>query len=308
MKHSLSHYFIPQQKNNYRAALLRTNTILLLIAFYLLNHSFVKLIAFLKPGVLGYSSEITVDKVLNQTNQQRRNNGLIALKYNSTLSESATKKAQDMFNSNYWSHNSPSGKIPWDFFKEVGYQYTVAGENLARDFYDTNSLIKAWMNSPTHRANITNDKYQEIGIGVVNGILGGIKTTLVVQHFATPVSAIANKVETKTSATNINPNIQTQPVLIPLSEENEIILYSPDLSLSQNPEVLSERNIYINPLLINKVVGVIFFVLIISVLFVDGFITIKNNTRRLTGSTIGHIGFLLVILILILTNQQGIIF
>lgn len=45
------------------------------------------------------------------------------------------------------------------------------------------------MNSPTHKENIINPKYKEIGIGVVNGTLGGIKTTLVVQHFGTPLAA-----------------------------------------------------------------------------------------------------------------------
>lgn len=304
MKRSLSHYFIPQERNNHRAALLRVNTILILIAFYLLNHSIIKFIAFVKPGILGYSSEITANKILDQTNQERQNIGLVPLKYNSALSDSATKKAQDMFNLNYWSHNSPSGKVPWDFFKESGYQYKVAGENLARDFYDTDSLIKAWMNSPTHRANITNNKYQEIGIGVVDGILGGIKTTLVVQHFASPVNAVAGQTVTKNNNSPFE-NIENKSIgeAIPVTEENEIVLNS-----SQDYKISSERNKYINPIIINKIIGTILFVLIISTLFIDGFITIKNNTSRLTGSTIGHIGFLLVILLLILTNQQGVIF
>jgi uncharacterized protein YkwD len=310
VKHSLSHYFIPQAKNNHRAALLRVNAILILIAFYLLNQSVIKFVAFLKPGVLGYSSEITAQKVLNQTNQQRQNNGLPVLKYNSVLSDSATRKAQDMFANNYWAHNSPAGKVPWDFFKESGYKYTVAGENLARDFYDTSSLLKAWMNSPTHRDNIVNSKYQEIGIGVVNGVLGGVKTTLVVQHFANPASAIASQPQ-KTSPQNYQQPIPEKVPAIQLANEvntEEVLLPSSELVTSQAPEVLAGEKKYINPLLINKIVGTVLFLLIISVLFIDGFGTLKNNNRRLTGSTVGHIAFLVVILMLILTNTQGVIF
>lgn len=303
MKHFWKHWFLPLERNNHRAALLRTNTLLILIAFYLFNHSLIKFIGVIKPGILGYSSEITVQKVINQTNQKRQELGLSPLKYNSLLSESATQKAQDMFTNNYWAHTSPKGTTPWDFFKSVGYKYSVAGENLARDFYDTDSLMKAWMNSPTHRDNIVNSKYQEIGIGVVNGVLGGIKTTLVVQHFGTPLVAVAS--DTK-KATNSN---QNEEMILPDETIKADVLDSKEvISLPQTPEVLSEEKNLINPLLLNKIISVTLFILIIMVLFIDGFVTLKNNHLRLTGSNIGHIGFLLVILLLIITSQQGAIF
>ncbi|MCX6727176.1 MAG: CAP domain-containing protein, partial [Candidatus Shapirobacteria bacterium] len=181
-------YILPHEKNNHRALLLQPAFLLGFVFLYLLNQSFLKLITIVKPGVLGYSSEITAQKVYDLTNDERQKAGLPILHYNPVLSESATAKGQDMFASNYWAHNSPSGKTPWDFFRSAGYQYSVAGENLAKDFYDTNSVMKAWMNSPTHKANIINSKYQEIGIGVVNGTLNGVKTTLVVQHFGTPLN------------------------------------------------------------------------------------------------------------------------
>jgi uncharacterized protein YkwD len=284
VKHNLSRFFIPQEKNNFRAEILKNGFLFMLMSLYLLNHSLIKSFTLLKPGVLGYSSEITAQKVLDQTNQERSKLSLTPLKYNSILSQSAVKKAEDMFTNNYWSHTSPSGTTPWDFFKSAGYQYSLAGENLARDFYDTESLIKAWMNSPTHKANIINSKYQEIGIGVVNGTLNGIKTTLVVQHFGTPVTAISKE-------TTSNPNITSEIVTNP------------------NPNVLSEtQNQPINPLTLSKIFSFIIFGLIISVLFVDGYITLKKGIHRLTGSTVSHIGFLVVILLFIIYQQQGVIF
>ena len=293
MKHNFSRLFIPQEKNNFRADILKNSFLFLLVAFYLLNQTLAKYLSFVKPGVLGYSSEITAQKVLDQTNQERSKLGLPALKYNSLLSQSATQKAQDMFANNYWAHTSPSGTTPWNFFKNVGYKYSVAGENLARDFYDTESLMKAWMNSPTHKENIISSKYQEIGIGVVNGTLGGIKTTLVVQHFATPVVQISSNQKTK---------VETAPQSETLVQEQQEVI-------DNNSNVLAEtQNRPINPLAISKIVGIVIFGLIISVLFIDGYITLKKGIHRMTGSTVSHIGFLLVILLFILYQQQGVIF
>jgi uncharacterized protein YkwD len=49
--------------------------------------------------------------------------------------------------------------------KKVNYEYVVVGENLAEgDFTSDADLVKGWMDSPGHRANILNTKYEEIGI------------------------------------------------------------------------------------------------------------------------------------------------
>jgi uncharacterized protein YkwD len=285
----ISLLIIPQEKNNHRALLLQPGFLGIFIALYLLNQSFIKSITIAKPGVLGYSSEITAQKVIDQTNIVRARSGLPALRYNPILAKSAVAKAQDMFKNNYWAHNSPSGKNPWSFFKESGYQYSVAGENLAKDFYDTDSMMKAWMKSPTHRANIVHSKYKEIGIGVVNGILGGVKTTLVVQHFGTPLKAVVDEPKV--------PDPLPQEIVVENVAGVEVI--TPIEVSSPNP---------INPLLISKIIGGVMFVVIIGVLFIDGIITLKNGTQRMTGSSAGHIGFLAIIFLLMLFSRQGTIF
>lgn len=279
--------FVPHEKNNHRAILLQPWFLTLLLGFYLLNQLLIKSLTVVKPGVLGYSSEITTQKVLDLTNTERAKLKLSQLKLNSILSKSAQAKAQDMFKNNYWAHNSPQGKTPWDFFKAVDYQYSVAGENLAKDFYDTDSMVKAWMNSPTHRDNIVNSRYQETGIAVVNGVLNGIKTTLVVQHFGSPLNP---KLETTNS----------EPKLEPVNPAPNI---TQDNVLSANIDTKT-----ISPLQISKFMGTLLFVVIIGVLFVDSYITLKNNTHRLTGSSASHIGFLLIILIFVIFSQQGAIF
>lgn len=281
LKKLWTHYFIPQERNNYRASALKPNFLLFLLVAYLLNQSIIKTLTITKPGILGYSSEITAQKVFDQTNIERQKNGLPPLVYNETLSKSAKAKAEDMFANDYWAHNSPQGKNPWTFFDQVGYKYSVAGENLAKDFNNTDSLMKAWMASPTHKANIVHNSYQEIGIAVVNGTLGGIKTTLVVQHFGTPINSSVASKDT------------TQPII----------------ETDNNSNILGNSNQkMISPLFLSKIFATIIFVSLTIILFIDGYLTVKKNIHRFTGSTVGHIGFLIFIFLLILYNQQGRIF
>jgi len=280
------HFFVPHEKNNHRAFLLQPSFIGLFIAVYLLNQSFIKLLTMARPGVLGYSSEITAQKVYEDTNTQRLKQNLAPLHYNPKLSESATKKGEDMFKNNYWAHNSPDGTTPWDFFRAQGYEYSIAGENLAKDFYDTDTMMKAWMNSPTHRENIMNPKYQEIGIGVVNGVLNGVKTTLVVQHFGTPIDPMAIVKDTP----------EEKQFLADQNNSNQKVLA--DTSTAR----------LISPLDISKAIGSVMFILILVTLIIDGLVTLKNGTHRLTGSSAGHVGFIAVIFMLLIISRTGSIF
>jgi len=191
---TLQHLFHPRPSNNRRARVLHPEALIFVLGITLSSLTLVQLVAHQSDrlgAILGYASDITVEQVVALSNAERAKSGLPALRFNATLSQSATAKASDMFSNQYWAHTSPQGKEPWDFFRTAGYGYKVAGENLARDFSTTPDMMTAWMNSPTHRANIMNSRYEEIGIAVVNGTLNGIETTLVVQHFGSPAQAVA---------------------------------------------------------------------------------------------------------------------
>lgn len=123
--------------------------------------------------------------LIELTNKDRIAQGLAPLSYNAKLAASSNLKADDMAKGQYFSHNSPSGVTPWQWFSRAGYTYRYAGENLAVDFSDSASIETAWMNSPGHRANILNPNYTEIGISLATGIHKGRETTYVVQHFGT---------------------------------------------------------------------------------------------------------------------------
>lgn len=134
---------------------------------------------------------LTKAGVISQTNLERKNNGALpALKENPMLDAAAQIKLKDMFAKQYFEHISPSGVGPGDLADKVGYDYIYSGENLALgNFNGDIDLVTAWMNSPGHRANILNNKYQEIGVAVGKGMFEGRETWLAVQEFGMPRSA-----------------------------------------------------------------------------------------------------------------------
>lgn len=159
--------------------------------------------------ILGFSSTITVDEVVNMTNQERSQLGLAPLSVNPLLTQAAIAKAHDMFEKQYWAHTAPDGREPWDFMRSAGYHYQVAGENLARDFSSTGPMISAWMASPTHRDNMVNSRYSQIGVAVVNGVLQGTETTLVVQMFGQPLAAATQETSPEPSLPQLT---ETAPI------------------------------------------------------------------------------------------------
>ena len=138
-----------------------------------------------------FTSVLNTDNIVSLTNASRKEAGLKKIKINSKLQSAAQEKANDMINNQYFSHTSPSGKVAWDFLEVVGYNYLFAGENLAVGFLSSEDVTDGWMTSQSHRENILNKKYTEIGIGIVRGKFLGAETTIVVQMFGNPLKATA---------------------------------------------------------------------------------------------------------------------
>jgi uncharacterized YkwD family protein len=105
-------------------------------------------------------------QVIQLVNQERENRGLDPLTVNDTLTSIARTKSEDMVANNYFSHNSPTYGSPFDMLSQFGVSYSTAGENIASGQTTAASVMDTWMNSPGHAANILNDAYTEIGVGV----------------------------------------------------------------------------------------------------------------------------------------------
>ncbi|KKT80971.1 MAG: hypothetical protein A3B99_01480 [Candidatus Yanofskybacteria bacterium RIFCSPHIGHO2_02_FULL_44_12b] len=136
------------------------------------------------------NSFLTRSGVLQWTNIQRNNNGFSSLAESAELNSAAGIRAKDMFENQYFAHESPIGKDVGYAVDVVHYQYLMIGENLALgNFKDDQELVQAWMDSPGHRANILNERYEKIGISVLRGVFEGKTTWIAVQVFGRPVSA-----------------------------------------------------------------------------------------------------------------------
>lgn len=137
--------------------------------------------------VLGLSSQINSDEIVNETNSTRRQNGMAPLMINPKLQRAAEEKVADMFRNNYWAHVSPTGKQPWEFILNQDYSYQTAGENLARDFQTSKGVINGWMQSEGHRKNLLETNYTETGVAVGQGQINGRPSEIVVALYARPL-------------------------------------------------------------------------------------------------------------------------
>jgi len=108
-------------------------------------------------------------QVVSLVNQERAKQGLSALKTDAKLTAVALAKAKDMYNNNYFDHNSPTYGSPFDMMKQFGVSYSYAGENIAKGQRTPQEVMTAWMNSSGHRANILNAHYTSIGVAYYNG-------------------------------------------------------------------------------------------------------------------------------------------
>jgi uncharacterized protein YkwD len=112
------------------------------------------------------------------TNEARRRHKLPPLVQDNTLQAAARKHCDDMVQRKFFSHTSPDGKSLVDRLKKeepaVVRNVVRAGENIYMssklDYSDTATIarliVDGWMTSPGHRANILNDKYTHLGVGV----------------------------------------------------------------------------------------------------------------------------------------------
>ncbi len=177
--------FLPCRDNKYKPRFLDSK----FLFYYALFLLFLKLIVlpflFYFPKT-AFFADVTKTNLIEYTNSTRAHFGLTTLRENPTLNRAAYLKAQDMLSRGYFAHYSPEGVSPWYWLIESGYNYRVAGENLAIGFLESEQVHQAWMNSYSHKENILNPNYREIGIAVVKGNFQGNETTLVVQFLGAP--------------------------------------------------------------------------------------------------------------------------
>lgn len=269
-------WFFPHKDTHQKAHLLSWEGLTLYILFFILLQVSFSIINYTKPGILGITSSVDQKKLIELTNVERQKIGLPSVMENEALDKAAAAKAQNMFQENYWAHFAPSGKTPWDFILGAGYRFTYAGENLAKNFYQSDDVVKAWMASPTHRDNLLNSKYKDIGIAVAEGVLNGQKTTLVVQEFGTTQNLAAN------------PSVDVQGKQIAVSKQD---FSKPELLISP-AEAKPIGNVLVDPYSVSRVAGLSVIILVSFLLVLDFWILKRRGVFRISSNHIAHMALL----------------
>lgn len=135
---------------------------------------------------LRFLPSVTPSALMDLTNDRRSEQGISELDSNKTLQQAAQKKADHMAENQYFAHDSPSGLTTWSWFRKVDYTYRKAGENLAVNFSDNSQVVDYWMDSSSHRQNILEQDFTEIGVATAEGRYEGDDTVFVVQMFGRP--------------------------------------------------------------------------------------------------------------------------
>ena len=272
------HLFLPHKDTHQKAHLISWEGLVIYILLFILLQAGFSILGYAKPGILGTTSNITVEQVIELTNKEREKLGLPPLSENSDLDQAAALKAQNMFSENYWAHFAPSGKTPWDFIIGSGYKFSYAGENLAKNFTNNENVVKAWMNSPTHKENLLNTKYKDIGISVEDGVLNGQQTTLVVQMFGT---------------TNDLALGQPRKVLSP-----------PSVNVSGITNTAASRPLF-DPFTVSKTVALGMLGLVLVLLAVDLIVLKRRGVFRIASNHLAHMAVLSVALAAVFSSGRG---
>ena len=292
----LTHLFLPHQTNNHRAKVLHVDSLLLYALVFAVFNFSLRYVHQQMPDVLGYATDIRVEQLLSDTNAQRTALGLNPLTLNPQLSDAAAKKASDMFAKDYWAHNSPTGTTPWNFISGAGYQYVLAGENLAKNFTTSQAVVDAWMASPTHRANIVKPSYRDIGFAVVNGKLNGEDTTLVVQMFGSTIDSLAAKPSNPPIVSEQALSTQQAPVPVVQTAASPSVPGTPTNNFPGEFLGVTEKPAINIPTLTHDIVFV-FGGVLMGVLLIDAFVVSRKKIVRVAGHNIAHFLFLTAIII-----------
>lgn len=134
------------------------------------------------------------DQILLELNRVRRAHSLVPLEHSSMLAAAAASHSRSMAAKGYFAHRSADGSVFWTrikrFYPSAGYGYWEVGENLvwAAPELGAKRVVRMWMTSPEHRANLLNPRWRQIGLAAVHsssapGAYDNMAVTIVTADF-----------------------------------------------------------------------------------------------------------------------------
>lgn len=188
---SVKHYLLPHKGNRFKPGVFAKESIAVIaLVLLLIEAAYLFQIKVLSVSG-GFTASVLPAALTTLANSDREAQGLTDLEIDPRLALAAQAKANDMAQKGYFAHTSPDGRTLRDWLRDVDYDYSYAGENLAVDFTDSADVERAWMNSPTHRANLLKREYQYVGFGIAEGLYEGRQVTFVAQFFASHPKSVA---------------------------------------------------------------------------------------------------------------------
>jgi hypothetical protein len=312
VSHKLSLWLIPHHRNDHHPFLTRHRGLSFFLIGILVSQLLTNLVVGRPALTLGFATDIQKEALISQTNQQRVANGKGSLTESAALSQAALLKAQDMFAKDYWAHVSPDGTTPWHFFNLVGYKYQFAGENLAKGFDTSAGVIQGWLDSPSHRENMLNNNYKEIGMAVLNGQLQGESTTLVVQLFGTGVAGTSTAASTPTPTPTLAPTRVPTPTIVAISSSAASIVapveppgtFAPNLV---NPAIVLETFRDGGSLTANQQVLILSLSILAVVLLVDVGVLVRKRLLHQRPHALLHAMVIISLIGLVFVSGRGVI-
>lgn len=293
----LRHLFIPHERNNHRAKILHNGSLATILSIFLILNLAWYLINFSRPDILGVSYSISEGELLGLVNKERVERGLSPLQLNPQLADAARRKAADMLAKNYWAHFSPDGSTsPWVFIRAAGYNYTYAGENLARGFSDSSSTVNAWMNSQSHRDNLLSAKYKDVGFAIVPGTLTGEDTVLIVEMFGSTTSQAIASVQQSEAPPASSSSVQGS------SQVEEVKKQAPE---KKAPEVKVEAKSKIDSSVTSRAVSTVGLTFLAFAFVMDLVIVERKKIPRIVGHNLDHIMLIIGFLIFFVLQTGG---
>lgn len=288
----LKNLFIPNKRNNHKPHILRNFlfSISLLAILGLEVFMFTTVFVGKKSDMAAVITSVLVD----MTENARTQNNVDRLILNPKLEQAAQMKADDMASKSYFSHTTPDGKRFTYFLDQSDYQYKNAGENLAITSFDSSDVMNAWMNSPTHKANIIKNSYKEFGIGVAQGMYEGRQTYFVAQYFGNP--AIEEKIVAIDKTVSIRAEEPNKTAMLTMPGPKSVVLGEEAKSVEPSPM----QKVNIPPSSVNYILEAIFLIFSIS-LILAVFIKIKIQHKEIIRN-----GLILVVIVasFLLFNSQ----
>ena len=113
--------------------------------------------------------------VLCLHNRERGARGMPLLQESGRLRRAAKGHSEDMVQRRFFAHDSPAGASMTDRIRHTGYgddRSWALGENIGwggGELATAAEILRAWMHSPDHKANILRRAYRDVGIGIALG-------------------------------------------------------------------------------------------------------------------------------------------